>query len=38
MKFLLESSFFYETWTGDFCLHLDTNSTHEEEFETSVST
>jgi hypothetical protein len=36
MEFLLGTSILDETWTGDFCLHLDTNSTHEEEFEVQI--
>jgi hypothetical protein len=35
MEFLLGTSNFDETWTRDFCLHLNGHSTHEEEFEIS---
>jgi hypothetical protein len=33
MDFLLRTSIFYETWIKVFCLHLVTNSTHDEEFD-----
>jgi hypothetical protein len=36
MDFLLGISNFYETWIKVFCLHLVTNSTHDEEFEVQI--
>jgi CTP:phosphocholine cytidylyltransferase-like protein len=32
MEFLLGTSYFDETWTTNFCLHLADHSTHEGEF------
>jgi hypothetical protein len=33
MEFLLGTSYYDETWTTDFYLHLADHSTHEEEFD-----
>jgi hypothetical protein len=33
IEFLLGTSNLDKTWTKDFCLHLVTNSTYDEEFE-----
>jgi hypothetical protein len=33
LEFFLGTSNFYETWTEGFCLHLVTNSIHDEEFD-----